>query len=155
MNGAAFSGDSGYCPANCTGCRVAQPSSLLNYIPGTDAVPVAAEHLPLLHRLLSRYGCGILMLLHERPELAEFIPGTPYCWAELVHAAGEMVVHLDDLLLRRLRIGILCRDGGAALLPRIGELIRPILKWDEDRWENECRRYLAIRNKAYGTPPGK
>ncbi len=52
----------------------------------------------------------------------EAIPGTPYAWGELRWAArNEAVVHLDDLLLRRTRIGLLLPKGGAACstaLPR-------------------------------------
>ena len=42
------------------------------------------------------------------------IPGTETLWAELRWAArAEAVVHLEDLLLRRTRLGLLLRGGGA------------------------------------------
>ncbi|WP_018086405.1 glycerol-3-phosphate dehydrogenase/oxidase [Desulfurispora thermophila] len=86
----------------------------------------------------------------------DLIAGTPYTWRELAHvAAREMVVHLDDLLLRRLRLGILLPDGGAALLPGIKERVLALLGWNEDRWQEEVNRYLKLRQSAYSLPAGR
>ncbi|MGQ9556832.1 MAG: glycerol-3-phosphate dehydrogenase/oxidase [Desulfurispora sp.] len=86
----------------------------------------------------------------------DLIAGTPYTWRELAHvAAREMVVHLDDLLLRRLRLGILLPDGGAALLPVIKERVLALLGWNEDRWQEEVNRYLKLRQSAYSLPAGR
>jgi len=52
-------------------------------------------------------------------------------------------VHLGDLLLRRTRIGLVMPGGGAALLPRIGEICRAELGWDKARWERESMDYQA------------
>src|SRR3546814_18169798 len=57
------------------------------------------------------------------PEERTALGDTPYSLAELRWSlAHEAVVHLDDLLLRRTRIGLVSAPGGAALLPRIGEV---------------------------------
>lgn len=70
---------------------------------------------------------------------------SPYCWAELRWSLRhESVWHLDDLLLRRTRLGLICAGGGAAHLECIGVLCRAELGWDEARWQQECERYLAL-----------
>ena len=56
---------------------------------------------------LGSAGAAALVATARSGEL-DSIPGTPYLWAELRWAARlEGVVHLDDLLLRRLRLGLL------------------------------------------------
>lgn len=65
---------------------------------------------------------------------------------------NEMVVHLDDLLLRRIRIGILCRNGGEHLLSEIKLITQQALDWDDIRWQKEVTRYLDIVRKFYAVP---
>jgi len=100
-------------------------------------------------RLLARYGVQA-----APPLLAaashEIIPNTPYLWAELQQAAhAEGVVHLDNLLLRRVRLGLLAPNGGLDLLPRIRTIVQPELGWDDARWEKEARDYTELWNRAY------
>lgn len=66
--------------------------------------------------------------------------------------ANEMVMHLDDLMLRRTRLGNLLAQGGEALLPRIKPLCCQQLHWDDARWEQEVRRYRAIVTQYYQPP---
>lgn len=77
----------------------------------------------------------------------EPIPATPYYWDEVAGKAGELVVHLDDLLLRRLRLGLVLP--GDWWLERVGEMVRPVLGWDGGRWLREKERYLDIVARAY------
>ncbi|MDL1912853.1 FAD-dependent oxidoreductase, partial [Chloroflexi bacterium CFX6] len=79
------------------------------------------------------------------------IPNTHFLWAELRHAArAEGVIHLDDLLLRRVRLGLLAPNGGLDLLPRIRAIVQPELGWDDARWEKETSEYTALWTRAYG-----
>jgi len=97
-------------------------------------------------RLAGRYGHSARQLVDEATdgEMRE-IPGTVYLWAELKHAARhEMAVHLDDLLLRRLRLGLVLPDGGAVHLDSIKEIVCPAMGWDEGRWREESARYLNL-----------
>lgn len=106
---------------------------------------------PRLRRLFGRYG---QLFLDDHVALADDdrIGPSIYTWAELRLSAGsEAVVHLDDLLLRRLRLGIVLRDGAAAWLPRIRTEVQPMLGWDDDRWLAEEERYLDIWSRAHGT----
>lgn len=66
--------------------------------------------------------------------------------------ANEMVVHLDDLMLRRTRFGNLLADGGEALLAQHGSRIATALGWDEQRWQQELSRYRSILQQSYGLP---
>lgn len=115
----------------------------------TQALPVQ-----LRERLLSRYGDAAGTLLQETPpqELRE-IPQAQCTWAELRYACRhEAVLHLDDLLLRRSRIGLLLRDGGATLLPAVRPLVQETLAWSDERWDDECARYREQVLRCYGIP---
>jgi len=105
-------------------------------------------------RLLGRYGAGIVdWLQQEAPANLQAIPGTQTLWTELRWAAAnEAVCHLDDLLLRRTRIGVLLAKGAAAQLDRVRELVQPLLEWDDNQWQLEEERYLAICERYYSLP---
>jgi len=78
------------------------------------------------------------------------IPNQPNLWAELRWAARhEQVQHLDDLLLRRVRLGLLQPNGGADLLPRVRSIVQPELGWDDAHWQAEEGRYLKIWKQYY------
>ncbi|HSW40978.1 MAG TPA: glycerol-3-phosphate dehydrogenase/oxidase [Patescibacteria group bacterium] len=100
----------------------------------------------LRRRLAGRHGAAAPALVEAaagRDELAP-VPGTPEPWAALRWAAGaEGVVHLDDLLLRRVRLGLLLPGGGVAHLPRIRSIVAPELGWDDARWAAEEAAYRA------------
>lgn len=80
----------------------------------------------------------------------ELIPGTQTFWFELAWCAQhENIHHLDDLLLRRTRIGLLLERGGESLLPKIRQLIQEPLAWSDERWQEEVDRYLNIWKENY------
>jgi glycerol-3-phosphate dehydrogenase len=105
-------------------------------------------------RLLGRYGREAADLLAAAgPGDLEAIPGVPALWAELRWAArAEGVVHLDDLLLRRVRLGLLLSRGGDDLLPQIRAIVQPELGWDDARWAAEERDYRVLIAAAYSLP---
>ncbi len=102
-------------------------------------------------RLLGRYGPQAATMLSAAPEAErQPIEDTPYLWAELRQAACcEGVIHLDDLLLRRLRLGLLTARGGQDLLARIRAIVQPELGWSEARWQAEEQAYLQLWQSAY------
>ena len=121
-------------------------------------VSVPARHdLPsgVLRRLAGRYGAQAKpLLLAAREGELECIPGTQTLWAELRWAArAEAVYQLDDLLLRRTRLGIQLPNGGLDQMARIRAMCQAELGWDDARWEAQERRYLAEWRKQYGVPP--
>jgi glycerol-3-phosphate dehydrogenase len=106
------------------------------------------------HRLLGRYAVDAPALVKAAwPGELEPIPGTQTLWAELRWAArAEGVVHLDDLLLRRVRLGHLLLEGSAELLPRIRAICQPELGWDDARWQAEEAAYLDLWYTCYSLP---
>lgn len=107
-----------------------------------------------LERLVGRYGAATGELLAAAgPDELEPVPGTPTLWAELRWAArSERVVHLEDLLLRRTRLGLLAEQGGLGHLARIREICGPELGWDEARWTSEAAAYEALWRSDYSLP---
>jgi glycerol-3-phosphate dehydrogenase len=105
-------------------------------------------------RLIGRYGRALPQLLALIDELGvEPVVGTDTLWAELAWAAEqELVLHLDDLLLRRTRLGLLLAQGAAAELPRIRALCQARLGWDNARWQQEEQDYLALWQRCYSLP---
>ncbi len=116
--------------------------------------PLAGLDSALCRRLCGRYGAEAMELVAAAaPGELQPIPGTPLLWAELRWAArAEGVIHLDDLLLRRVRLGLLLPEGGRDLLPRIRAICQPELAWDDERWTAEVDAYLALWQQAYGLP---
>jgi len=106
-------------------------------------------------RIIGRYGAAAATLVNGTPpEEREAIPGTNTLWAELRWACrSEKVVHLDDLLLRRVRIGLLLPYGGAEFLERIRTICQEELKWDDIRCREEERAYLDLWKRCYSLPP--
>jgi len=106
-------------------------------------------------RLAGRYGASAEDVARGRtPAGAPAVPGHPTLWQEIRWGArAESVLHLDDLLLRRVRIGLLTPDGGAELLPWVQTICREVLGWDDARWADERDRYLELWRTAYAPPP--
>lgn len=63
--------------------------------------------------------------------------------------AEEWVVHLDDLLLRRTRVGILTRNGGLDQVNRLKADLKDVLSWDDEQWDMEIERYRKIWQSGY------
>ncbi len=105
-------------------------------------------------RLAGRFGPEAASLLAEaRPEERTFIPGTGTLLLELRHAVRhEAVERLDDLLLRRTRLGLLLPDGAAALLPHARSVCTEELGWDAARWAAEEAAYRALVASSYSLP---
>ena len=75
-------------------------------------------------------------------------------WAELAfNAHFGMVEHLDDLLLRRTRLGMLLPDGGMGIIEKVKQLTESELPWTEAEWQTEITRYQQIYQKAYSPNP--
>ncbi len=72
--------------------------------------------------------------------------------AELrAHLTLGAVVHLEDLLLRRARVGLWRPDSVAELVPRLEPLCREELGWDAARWAEEsdgCLEAVAAWSPA-------
>lgn len=106
--------------------------------------------------LAGRYGAAYQALLSAaKPGELERIPDTPNLWAELRWAArAEAVDRLDDLLLRRARLGLLLGEGLRPLMPRVRTIVQPELGWDDARWQREENAFWKIWQAYYSASPG-
>ena len=94
------------------------------------------------HWLLRRHGnrvSGVFELIKQDAELAKrILPALPFIVADLVFCAQhEMVVHLEDLLRRRLPLLILSKIAPAEL-QRLAIIAAKALAWDDDMMNKEC-----------------
>jgi len=116
-----------------------------------------AVELPLetMQYLAGRHGGELPALLDAAaPDELERINGLPNVWAELRWAArSEGVVHLDDLLLRRVRLGMTLPNGAMDSMDRIRAVVQPELGWDDRRWEEELQAYRQIWEQCYSPSP--
>ena len=105
-------------------------------------------------RLLGRYGAyanNILELV--KPKELQFIGTSETILEELLWACEyESVVHLDDLLLRRVRIGMLYPKGAKELIQPFSEQLRNALEWTRQQWDEEWDRYELIIERHYSLP---
>lgn len=139
------------------------------YLPGTDFSDADADMFTqyepdgsLLNqlsdyvkkRIRGHYGMDADRLLAQtRPGEQDVIPGARTLWAELRWSAGnEAVVHLDDLMLRRTRLGLLLEQGGLIFESRIKAICQEELGWSEQQWQQEVARYQNIWNTYYSIP---
>lgn len=112
----------------------------------------APQHVA--RRWIARYGdAAVDLFAAARPGESETIGPTLTTWAELRWACrAEDIVHLDDAMLRRTRLGLLLRDGGADILPHVREIAREELGWDDTVWRAEEDRYRALIARCYSLP---
>jgi glycerol-3-phosphate dehydrogenase len=102
-------------------------------------------------RLLGRYGnaAGDLVSAAQPGELKP-IAGSLALWAELRWAArAEAVLHLDDLLLRRVRLGNLLPGGGLGQLDQVRTIVQSELGWSDQRWFQEVDAYQTTWQAYY------
>ena len=120
----------------------------------TPATVNAAWSPAVRTRLAARYGHRAVAWAAGLPDTAlEFVPTTHTLWAELAIAARyEAVVHLDDLLLRRTRLGLLLPRGALDHIERIRALTEPHLQWGDSGWATELARYRALVAQHYALP---
>jgi glycerol-3-phosphate dehydrogenase len=137
------------------GLKVADGGSPLFMAPAA-ATAEALGDLPadLRERWLARYGDDAAAVKGcAAPDEVQTIRHTGASWAELRFACrSEDVVHLDDLLLRRTRVGLLLRNGAEELLPRVRRIAREELGWGEARWDEEVADYRELIARCYAIP---
>ena len=65
----------------------------------------------------------------------------------------ELALSLDDVLARRTRLAQELPDRGAAIAPRVAEIIGDDLGWDEARRAREVETYLASARREFSVAP--
>ena len=118
---------------------------------GSDVLPADPDRGD---RLLGRYGEDALELIRSAPaEEHAAIPGTRTCLAQVRWALwNESVLHLDDLMLRRTRLGLLLHNGGEDILPDIRRIVSEVRGWSEEQWLWELERYHQVVIRYYAVP---
>ncbi len=130
-----------------------------NTLPVFSPVTMLASQMPLCDReqacsLIARYGDGVKNFMgdvcaDELKPIADTYHSLAECrWL----LRRENVVHLDDLLLRRTRLGQLLEAGGEALFDSLSMIFQQELKWSESHWRSEVERYRKIWKKHYFLP---
>ncbi len=104
-----------------------------------------------MRRLSGRYGAdapGVAVLAAE-PDGGR-IGDTSFLWAELKWAAlHEQAVNLEDIMLRRTRLGLLLPGGGRDLMDRVRAQVQQAMGWDDRQWQDQQRAYLDLWDRAY------
>jgi len=105
-------------------------------------------------RLMGRYGAKAQQLLKQSSAQEQLSLGdTQFSLAECRWSVKyEGVVHLDDLLLRRTRLGMCLAKGGEEIMPALKNIFQQEQQWNEDRWNSEYKRYQTIWQRYYSLP---
>jgi glycerol-3-phosphate dehydrogenase len=125
---------------------------------GLDPLPDLPEDLPLpageARRILARYGEDALDRIARAPgNERRRLPGLPVSAAELRWSArSETPVHLDDLLLRRVRIGLTHPGATRQNLGRLSGICSRELGWSRRRRRAEELRFLRQVSRAHAMP---
>lgn len=110
----------------------------------------------LQQRLQGFYGLQLDTLLElAHDEDLAYITDSNTIWAEIRFAARhEQVIHLDDLLLRRTRLGLILPHGAMTPLisTRLKQICQQELGWDEQKWQQEVARYQDLWQRYYHLP---
>lgn len=105
-------------------------------------------------KLRARFGAIAAEIINDSQAAElECISGTTFSLAECRYAIKhEAVRHLDDLMLRRTRLGQVLPEGGDAILGDIKDLFVGLLGWDDLQWHEEVDRYKRIWLRYYSLP---
>jgi glycerol-3-phosphate dehydrogenase len=138
------------------------PGSVTDQMPllgadGLAAVRAAAGRLAedygvpreTVEHLIGRYGSlagDVLDLVRTDPSLGRpLAEGHPYLRAEVAYAVThECALHLDDVLLRRVRLFIESADSGAGVAADVAAIMGKLLGWNRRRRSAETARYLEL-----------
>ncbi|MDG2045724.1 MAG: glycerol-3-phosphate dehydrogenase/oxidase [Halioglobus sp.] len=134
--------------------EVLESSDCIFKAPGITAAELNVADKHWAQRLIGRYGKHAKTLMAEAPDTeALTIENTAFCLAECRWAArNESVVHLDDLMLRRTRLGSIVEGGGESLFPAIEKICAQELNWNAEHWNGELARYRDIWRTHYYLP---
>ncbi|WLP94558.1 glycerol-3-phosphate dehydrogenase/oxidase [Psychrobacter sp. M13] len=110
----------------------------------------------LQQRLLGFYGLQLDTLLElAHDDDLTYVTDSNTIWAELRFAGRcEQVIHLDDLLLRRTRLGLILPHGAMTPLisARLKQICQQELGWNEQKWQQEVARYNDLWQRYYHLP---
>jgi glycerol-3-phosphate dehydrogenase len=95
-------------------------------------------------RRLGSLAWGAARFARRKSELKPLEHGLDLCAAEVrAHLRWGAVLHLDDLLLRRIRVGMWQPELALDLLRRLRPIVRSELGWEWSRWRAEEERFAS------------
>ncbi len=102
--------------------------------------PAVAE--AMARRLGSQAWTACALADVDGRQLQPIVDGSDLCLAEVrAHLRFGAVIHLPDLFLRRVRLGMWHPDQVDELLPHLETSICQEMSWSPQRWDRECERY--------------
>lgn len=106
-------------------------------------------------RLRGWYGAAVAEVLAlATPADLGRIPGTPYLYGEIVWALQrEQVVYLEDLLLRRTRLGYLLPEGAKSLRAQLRDIAVNRCGWSASQFDAQWRAYRDVWQRSYAPQP--
>jgi glycerol-3-phosphate dehydrogenase len=108
-------------------------------------------------RLVARHGTeapAVVALGAELDLLRSLIEGRFFLEAEVAWAVrDEMALSIDDILARRTRLAQELPDRGAAIAPRVAEIMAIDLGWGGARQRLEVEAYLAAARAEFSVAP--
>jgi glycerol-3-phosphate dehydrogenase len=123
------------------------------------AIELAAEtglDAARAERLVARHGTEateVVALGRELDLLRPLGPDIAHLEVEVVRAARvEAALSLDDVLSRRTRLAQELADRGAAIAPRVAELLGAELDWSAAEQATAIETYLAAAHREYDVP---
>ena len=91
--------------------------------------------------------------LESHTALDTCIQDSPFTLADIRWAArNEMVEHLDDLLFRRTRLGLLFYGGGINEIQKFKNELKQDLSWNEKKWNKVIIIFERIWKNKYSLP---
>ena len=132
----------------------ADPDALARIVAELDTIAAVSAVSPdAAARLVARHGTeapGVVGLGAECDLIRPLVPGRPFLEAEVTWAARhELALSVDDVLSRRMRLAPELIDHGAAVAPRVAELLGRELGWGETRRAREVEAYLGTANREF------
>jgi glycerol-3-phosphate dehydrogenase len=108
--------------------------------------PATIEHL------IASYGKDaeeVLSVVENDPQLAERVcPDFPPIMAEIPHCiVNESAMLLEDLLFRRMRMGLVHQGQCLEAIPKVARLVKDCLDWSYARTEIEVENTIGILNE--------
>jgi glycerol-3-phosphate dehydrogenase len=108
-------------------------------------------------RLVARHGTeapAVVALGAELDLIRPLVPGRFFLEAEVAWAVRhELAESLDDVLARRTRLAQELPDRGAAIAPRVAEIMAADLDWGDARQALEVDGYLAFARREFSVAP--
>ena len=132
-----------------------------DFLSRSVAIETKAKRLSIdpatIEHLIANYGAeaeDVIDLVEQQPNLNERICANyPPIYAEVAFAVvSEMAVSLQDVLLRRTRLGLLNRKDAISAAPKVTNLIATLLSWDESRVRAEIAAFEEEVSTIEGEP---